>query len=187
MNRIEIEVDTHNLAAKVSHAISEGIKDSRSDIEDGIIDAAQDKLERENAIWRSEVYEGFIGVIYESGNNYYVRVENVAEHAPYVEWGAKPHRPPIRKLLPWVRDNIDYFVEGPRVIPDGGTDSDQSASSRYSDYTGEEVRIARHVQNAIAERGLEAIRYMFVAERWAARKSSRIVRNKIEKSMKEYL
>lgn len=184
MSRFEahVDVDADGLAESIHKQIVDGIQNSRKDIHDGIEEAAQERLERKEAIWRGEVHEGFEMVLYREGKNHYVRTFNISEHAPYVEWGAKPHRPPIIKLLPWVRSNLsDYGVAD--GITAGSVLTDGGGSGSYPRYTQEEVDAAYNVQEAIAARGLHAVRYMFVAERWAKRHAPRKVAENISQSL----
>jgi hypothetical protein len=79
---------------------------------------------------------------------------NSAPHAAIIEYGARPHTPPIGALLAWAH----------RVLNGSGADRGQpltaaeaksSGNSPLSGYSHQEWALAKSVQKKIAERGQE--------------------------------
>jgi hypothetical protein len=124
---------------------------------------------------------GFVEKVQEST----YRVGYTAAHAPPVEFGSRPHWPPLEPILGWVRRNVRArtgrfggarvrivrFKPGPLEAGLGRLRKD------------EQLRIAKAIQAKIARVGTEPVRFLTRARNAAAPRAGQVITAEIRAEM----
>lgn len=116
---ITIDVDNKQIAAEIQDRIEDGIDNAASEINDQTRRVAKQKVRGKNAVFTSELLEGFVNSKVELGDSTIASLSNRSDHAPYQERGVSgtqkqrdtPHRytdkkPPLDNLIPWIQQNL---------------------------------------------------------------------------------
>lgn len=184
MGDIEIKVGTvgvQNFAQQLTDAIEDGIRDAAPVIAEELESTAKVRLINAGAVWRGVLLGSFETRITKTGKTWHVVVQNDADQARPLEFGAtyEGEGPPLAPLIPWVRTKMVGFQldkEDRRHIPD----ADEIAEQAKIEYDGETISVdlinyvdeavlekAFWLQQHIKENGIDAIRFMKAAEEHA--------------------
>lgn len=96
---------------KLQRNIERGINDATPKIEKQAIQTAQRRIRLHDAIWKPELIESFDSETVRDSKGWHTEIWNYAEHAPYVERGARytVRKPPLSALLPWVESKLHNY------------------------------------------------------------------------------
>lgn len=112
-----------------------------------------------------------------------------ARHAVFVEFGTRPHWPPLKPILEWVKRNLIRTESGLEFKAKRGRRLRATRDQRIEAKVGpvvvkvhpEHLRVARAVQAKIARDGTPPVAYMRRAAAMVARKASTIIRQAVER------
>jgi hypothetical protein len=183
MSELTIGIDLQNddIAEEIRDNIVDGIEAAtdKHAKEDGlgeqVKEAAATNIRQARAVWTGELLAGFEIDHDSAAGVWRVTVENTAEHAAPIEYGAEygEEGPPVAALIPWVeahRTGFDPPTDELDGIPEPERIREQSADVSYGPDVfelaePEIVRRAFWLQQHIKENGIDAIHYMARAER----------------------
>lgn len=153
--------------------VEEGAEAAVKALADAVL-AEASKIVAKEAIDRGDLLQS--GEVARVGRWHY-RVAWRAQQAVWVEFGTRPHWPPLGPIVGWVRRNMRVRVVKTRagrerrtVIKPGlrrGTKAAQEA---------EVQRVARAIQAKIARKGTRPVRFATRASREVARRSDSLMR-----------
>ena len=131
------DVDDKGIPKRIKRQIERGIDKSADEIQDELRKHAKAKVVRENAVWRGELLNGFVGAKVTFGDSTIAGLSNTAYHAAAQEHGVSgtqrkrdtPYsytdkKPPLSALIPWVRDNLAGTGFWPDDLPGDGPGDD---------------------------------------------------------------
>lgn len=195
MDRIRFRTSVQNkgVAEDIADAIRGGIRKSSGQtssagVSDQVEEAAQERIRETGAVWTGELVESFEVDYHRAGNRLVVTVENVSDHAAPIEYGAEytDRGPPVASLIPWAATKMQGFT-----IPEDDR-SDLPDASELDERLEEEgpdgdwvdilgaapphiIEKAFWLQQHIKEHGIDAVRYMEIAEQWASANADKTV------------
>lgn len=191
---VKVRGDTHwKLLEAIGVAATKGIVDIADDAEEN----AKRNIRIAGAVWTGELMESFEVDFRTSGNDMIIVVENTADHAKPIEYGAHytDRGPPVAALIPWVETKMHGFQ-----VPE---DVDVISIDRVGDdefevdvSEGESIDIraiadettiekAFWLQQHIKETGIDALRYMQRAESAVEKSGPVTMRKHIEKELRK--
>lgn len=203
MGKITLDVSklAENTAQDIIDAIWDGINDAsgrmteQQGISDEVTDAAQHKIEAEDAIWTGELLSSFETDYNRLNDRLVITVENTSDHAAPINFGAEYEErgPPVAALIPWVAAHMAEFS-----IPD----SDKEDLPDPSTVHGEELEVdgganvtipetldsliierAFWVQRQIKRHGIDAVEFMEAGQEMAEQAGPDIVGKYISRSL----
>lgn len=183
--KLTVSVNDNKIAQRIEDAIEDGI-DAASDMEtSGSIKpgvgkqargVARGKITAAGAIFSGELEGSFVINVIRAGNTWTVRIQNTAEHAAAIEYGAEYEEkgPPVAALIPWVETKMAGFD-----VPDHELDRmpdapeiEESASSVQGDVdifamaSNDVIERAFWLQREIKQEGIDALRFMEAGQQW---------------------
>jgi len=173
----------------IEDAVKQGIRSSRYPLRRELENVAKGRLIQVGAVWKPELINSFDAKYSREGNTYTIVFQNDADHAPPIEYGAEydEEGPPVAALIPWVQDKLHGFtVTEDFALPDP-PDIDQIREQAREEATNQNmidavsladpntVRKAFWLQQHIKEEGIDAVRFMRAAEKWAEKHADETV------------
>lgn len=176
----DINVDNKRVANDIKDDIESGARKGAFAATAEAQEAAETRIREVGAIFSGELIQSFDISYRRRGGMLWVRLENNAEHAAPIEYGADytDRGPPVAALIPWVRTKMMGFQvpqEDENDLPDPeNVDEDLTVPEPDGSYTDlakvvapETLKRAFWLQQHIKEQGIDAVRYMQHAKAWA--------------------
>lgn len=195
---IEINGPDSGVAQDIKDAIEDGIKKAADERgPQGIATRAElvarIRIADKGRIWTGELLEGFTIKHRRSGDTVVTILENEADHAPPIEYGAEYDEkgPPVVALLPWVAVNMRGFevpeewVPGYRTpdLEDETIEVDGQTAPVTSLFDDETIERAFWLQEKLYEDGIDGIGFMQRARRWTEQNADQVTRDFIEQEL----
>lgn len=192
--KVTVRGNAHwDLLEAIGVAATKGIVDIADDAEEN----AKRNIRIAGAVWTGELLESFELDFRTSGRDMIVVVENTADHAKPIEYGAQytNEGPPVAALVPWVETKMHGFQ-----VPDGAEvpDIDRVGDDEFEVEVSEgeiidvraiadrkTVKKAFWLQQHIKETGIDPLRYMERAEMAVEKSGPMTIRKHIEKELRK--
>lgn len=181
----------------IQEAIGKAILRGAVDIGDDTEETAKRKIRIAGAVWTGELLQSFDVDIRPMARQTIIVVENTADHAAPIEYGARYTNkgPPISALVPWVRTKMHGFeVPDEAEVPDIENIENDEFEVQVTEGEGIDIRSiadretiekAFWLQQHIKETGIEPLKYMERAERAVEKTGSATVRKHIERELRK--
>jgi hypothetical protein len=155
---------------------------------------AKERIRDVGAVWTGDLVSSFDVDHFGTGDSIVVTIENTSDHAAPIEYGAEydEEGPPVAALIPWVMTKMSGFTlpEDQSELPDT-TRADEleiettaGSVDLGASVPDEILEKAFWLQRHIKEEGIDAVRYMEMAEMWAEKNSANTVAEYISAELK---
>lgn len=152
---------------EIRRAYEAGIKDGLRDIGNVCLEQASEIIAAE-AVDRGDVLAS--GQV-EAPKRRSIVVKWTAAHAKYVNWGTRPHWPPLAPILAWVKRNLRRFTDTSGASRDVIKPSGRIAERARRAPEAVALRVARGVQAKIAREGTAPVYFAQKGAREAMRQA----------------
>lgn len=199
MSKIRFGVDVTNDDAidDIEGAVQDAIRNASAELGEATKERAQQRIRSVGAVFSGDLVESFDVEINKVGGNMIVRITNDSDHAAPIEYGAQytDEGPPLAALIPWVEAKMKGFtvpeddVDLPKrhtVLEEQDTEipePDGSTTDLMDVVSDEVLTKAFWLQQHIKEEGIDAVRYMAIAEEFVEDRGPDIVAAEIEKEL----
>lgn len=201
MSRLRIGVQVFGakeVTDDIEDAVEQGISEARAGIALNAERVAKARIREVGAIWKGDLIESFDTLVFDTGDTYYVWLYNSSGHAAPIEFGAEYEEkgPPVAALIPWVRTKLSGYnvpedeLPDPDDLPDIRKKAKDEAINQTTidvvDMASKQViSQAFWLQQHIKEHGIDAVRFMRAAEKWAEEDADRTAAQYISMELKK--
>lgn len=172
----------------IEDAIWQGMRDSLTPLGEATTQIAQQRIREAGAIWKGDLIGSFDFRFTRSDDSLTVIVSNYSDHAAPIEFGAEYEEkgPPVAALIPWVEtklhgynvpeDNLPDYDEVPKIREKAKENALNEETARLASLAEPEViQDAFWLQQHIKRTGIDAVKFMKAAEKWAEEGADRTV------------
>lgn len=178
--------------------IESGVRKAAREIGEATEEVAEERIRSVGAVFTGDLVNSFDVDVTKVGGNMVVRITNDSDHAAAIEYGASytDSGPPLAALIPWVKLKMRGFtvpeddVDLPRrdtVRQEADTEihePDGTTTDLLDVVSDSVLKKAFWLQQHIKEEGIDAVRYMALAEEFAVESGPDIVATEISKELR---